>query len=357
MPTIDSDAHVVESARTWDFMDPSDAKYRPRLVAPDGVEGTQYWMVGDKIKGIARQVMTSEKFAQLTRVGGRVMDSPEEARAMENVDVRLDHMDELGIDVQVLYPTFFIQHITDDPKAEVAICRGWNRWLGDIWGQSNGRLPWTAVLPMLDMPNALEELRWARQHGAVGVFLRVIEGSRLLHDPYFYPVYDEAVRLNMAACVHVGAANPGYTDLLGQNHFGGGFWPFRLGIIGSFHSLMCSELTREFPTLRWGFIEASAEWVPYTLKHLVRRFAQRGEELPEHPLKKWNTYVTVQADDNVPYILDYAGDDNFVVGTDYGHTDPSVELNVFKILRERTGISESQYRKITETNAQALYGL
>ena len=65
----------------------------------------------------------------------------------------------------------------------------------------------------------------------------------------------------------------------------------------------------------------------------------------------------MEADDNVPYILDYAGDDNFVVGTDYGHTDPSVELNVFKILRERTGITDAQYHKIAETNAETLYGL
>ncbi len=26
---IDSDAHVVECARTWDFLDPSEQKYRP----------------------------------------------------------------------------------------------------------------------------------------------------------------------------------------------------------------------------------------------------------------------------------------------------------------------------------------
>src|ERR671933_775465 len=63
MPTIDCDAHVVESEQTWEFMEPADRKYRPRLVAPDGVDGTQYWVVGDKIRGLARQVMTSEKFA------------------------------------------------------------------------------------------------------------------------------------------------------------------------------------------------------------------------------------------------------------------------------------------------------
>jgi uncharacterized protein len=357
MPTIDCDAHVVESEQTWEFMEPGDRKYRPRLVSPDGADGTQYWLVGDKIRGLARNVMTSEKFAALTRVGGRYMESPQEAREMENVGVRLRHMDELSIDVQVLYPTIFIFQVTDNPRAEIAITRGWNRWMADIWQQSDNRLRWTCVLPMLDMSESLQEIRWCHEHGAVAVFMRPLEGNRLMHDPYFYPMFDEAVRLDMAMGVHVASANPWFNDLLGQHHFGGGFWPLRLGTVGAFHAMICSDVPKQFPTLRWGWIEASAEWVPYTVKHLVRRFAQRGEELPEHPMKQWNCYVTVQVDDNVPYILDYAGEDNFVVGTDYGHTDPSTELNALQILRDRTGITEGQYQKIVDDNGRALYGL
>ena len=36
MPTIDSDAHVVESERTWDYIDKADQKYRPLIVKPRG---------------------------------------------------------------------------------------------------------------------------------------------------------------------------------------------------------------------------------------------------------------------------------------------------------------------------------
>ncbi len=66
MPTIDCDAHVVESVQTWEFMEPGDRKYRPKLVAPDGDDGTQYWVVDDKIRGLARQVMTSETPIELS---------------------------------------------------------------------------------------------------------------------------------------------------------------------------------------------------------------------------------------------------------------------------------------------------
>ncbi len=357
MTTIDSDAHVVESERTWDFMEPGDQKFRPRLVAPHGDEGTKYWFVGGEIRGLAMNVLTHEKFEAMTRVGGRVMESKPEARALENVLVRLEHMDQFGVDIEVIYPTIFIHQVATRPDEDVAICHGWNRWMADVWKQGEGRLRYACVLPLLDMSAALEEIEFCKNHGAVAVFMRPIEGNRTLFDPYFYPLYEKMSQLRMAAGVHVALANPEMSHLLGQHHTGGGFWPLRLSTVGTFHSLICSDVPKTFPNLHWGFIEAAGEWVPYTIKHLVRRFAQRGQELPPNPMKQWNTWVTVQADDNVKYIMDYAGEDNFVVGTDYGHQDPSTELNALQILRERTGISDEQYRKVVDDNARALYGI
>ena len=54
MPVIDSDAHVVETEHTWDFIPQEGQKYRPVIVAPHGEEGRQYWMVDGKIRGLAR---------------------------------------------------------------------------------------------------------------------------------------------------------------------------------------------------------------------------------------------------------------------------------------------------------------
>ena len=39
---------------------------------------------------------------------------------MENVTARVAHMDELGVDMQILYPTIFIQQVTDRAEVEVA---------------------------------------------------------------------------------------------------------------------------------------------------------------------------------------------------------------------------------------------
>ena len=96
-------------------------------------------------------------------------------------------MDALGVDVQVIYPTVFLRPITNRPAAERAICRSYNRWLGDIWTEGQGRLRWAAVLPLLDMDAALAELRWAREHGACAVFIRGLEDDKRIDGPVLLP--------------------------------------------------------------------------------------------------------------------------------------------------------------------------
>jgi predicted TIM-barrel fold metal-dependent hydrolase len=360
MPTIDSDAHVVESEHTWDYMDASDAKYRPELVTPRNQEGPAraYWQVDGKLRGLARPVMTAAEFSQLSERAGRLMDTPEEAREMENVDVRVRHMDHLGIDTQVLYPTAFIELMAERPEVDVAICKAYNRWLADIWQQGQGRLRWACVLPLLSMDDALDQLRYSHQHGACAVFMRSIEGNRLLHDPYFYPVFEEAERLNLAIGVHIANSNTSMVDLLTQRTPGGGtFWKFRLASVGAFHSLVMSALPEKFLKLRVGFLEASAQWLPYALKDLRRRFAINGRPFPDNLLQAWRLYISCQTDDDVAYVAGYSGEDNLVIGTDYGHSDQSTEIEALRNLRESGQIEPALYKKITDDNARALYAL
>jgi predicted TIM-barrel fold metal-dependent hydrolase len=357
MPTIDSDAHVVESEHTWDFMDATDQKYRPLIVKPRGEGGGEYWFIDGKIRGLVRIVMTAKELDEVADRTGRVMNAPRETREMENVGARLRHMDELGIDIQVLYPTMFIEQISDKPAWEIAICRGYNRWLADIYRQGQGRLRWICMLPLLDLTASLEELIFCRQHGACGVFMRGIEGQRMITDPYFYPLYDEMSRLDLAVGVHVGNGSPQNIDLVSQYNGGGSFWKFRLPVIGAFHSVIMSEVPQLFPKLRFHWAEAAAQWVPYVVKDLQRRWAAQRKELPDNPLKAYHQYVSCQTDDDVDYVLRYAGEENITIGTDYGHNDQSTEVEALRTLKRLGTITDRQYEKITYDNPKALFGL
>jgi predicted TIM-barrel fold metal-dependent hydrolase len=357
MPTIDSDAHVVESEHTWDFMDAGDQKYRPLIVRPRGENGGEYWYIDGKIRGLVRVILTAKQIADVAERTGRNMGTTRDAREMENVPARLRHMDELGIDTQVLYPTIFIEQIADKAEWEIAISRGYNRWLADIYKQGQGRLRWICVLPLLDMSASLEELRFCHQHGACGVFLRGIEGNRMITHPYFYPLYEEVSRLDMAVGVHVGNGNPQVLDLVSQYNGGGSFWKFRIPVIGACHSVMMSEVPHLFSKLRFHWAEAAAQWIPYVVKDLQRRWGAIGKDFPENPLKEYRQYVTCQTDDDVDYILKYSGEDNITIGTDYGHNDQSTEVEALRILKRQGMISERQYEKIAYHNPKALFGL
>ena len=122
---------------------------------------------------------------------------------------RLAHMDKMGVDVQVIFPTFFIRYNTSNAEAEWALTTTYNRWLAEKCATTNGRLRWAVVLPLLNPDKAVEELRWAKEHGACGIFKRGFDLDRKVTDPHFFPVYEEASALDLPLCIHTGHPLPG----------------------------------------------------------------------------------------------------------------------------------------------------
>src|SRR5262245_62548719 len=95
---------------------------------------------------------------------------PRVLRELEDVPGRLAHMDKMGVAVQVIFPTFFIRYNTSNAEAEWALITTYNRWIAEKCAPTKGRLRWAAVLPLLRPDTAVEELRWAKEHGACGIF-------------------------------------------------------------------------------------------------------------------------------------------------------------------------------------------
>src|SRR6266446_7329187 len=64
---------------------------------------------------------------------------------------RLQDMDEQGVDVQILYPTFAGQMLGRrfrDAALLAACCRGYNDWAAEYSSAGTKRLRWAAILPM-----------------------------------------------------------------------------------------------------------------------------------------------------------------------------------------------------------------
>ena len=343
MAVIDSDAHVLETERTWDYMLESERGMRPRIVPTpdDPSSGGESWLIDKTYLGKARNVGYA--------------DTSKESREMADIKARLKHMDELGVDVQVLYPTIFLRPFTRRPEVELAVTRSYNRWLIDIWKAAPDRLRWVAVLPLLSMDKALEEARFAKENGACGIFIRGLEGDKRLSDAYFYPLYEEAGRLDLPVCVHSATGSFAVHDYFADEC---GFNRFKLAVVGSFHGLVFNEIPAKFPKTKWGFIEVSSQWVPYAIHDFARRFERQGKRVDKSEvLRKNNIWVACQTDDDLPYVLKFAGDDRLVIGTDYGHNDTSSEIMALRKLKEDGTVPPHVVNKILDDNARALYGL
>jgi predicted TIM-barrel fold metal-dependent hydrolase len=355
MPVIDADAHVIETEQTWEYMDAEDLKYRPQIVEDPSGNGATYWLIEGKIRRTARGAAGLPK--GLSEKVKRNMVTDEAKRFMQDIPGRIAHMDELGIDIQVLYPTIYIQRICDSPDAEIALAKSYNRWLADIWQQSKGRLRWTCILPLETPDEAIKQLHWCVQNGTCGITMRGIEGERLLVDEHFYPIYAEAERLNVPITIHIGNSNLDILSIMSKDGIGGTFGAFRLASAASFHQLVTTGMPKKFPKLRFGYIEASSQWIPYVVHDLRRRLETRGRQLEEDVLGAYNIWVTAQTDDDLPTVLRYANPNHLMIGTDYGHQDQSSEIEAMRNLRSQGNVDPTIVDRILGPNAAEFYGI
>jgi predicted TIM-barrel fold metal-dependent hydrolase len=345
---IDADAHVIESQLTWEHITEEDRKYTPIMVTQtwgaevrsnEGRRASEYW------------IMDNRTHAKDKNVGS---DTTVESREMRDVEARLAHMDELGIDVQVLYPTVFLRPAVRTRSAELALVKSYNRWLASLNAHAPKRLRWVAMPPLLSPEKIRDELLFCKEHGACGIFMRGLEWDRNVADPYFYPLYETASELDMPVCFHSGNNSIVHHDFFTEDTT---FTKFKLAVVGAFHSLLEKNVPAKFPGVRWGFVEVSAQWVPYVCHDLRYRFLRLGRRMPENVLKANNIYVACEVTDDIPYIIKYAGDDALMLGTDYGHHDPSAEINAFTLIQRRNDITPEQCQKIVDLNPRSLYGL
>lgn len=349
MTVIDADAHVIENDHTWSYLPENARRYAPRIMRQMSGAFSDLTNRGN----VSKEWVMFETHVQPWDRNVNIEETDEESRNLTNVSKRLKHMEELNIDAQVLYPTIFLSPCSREAAGEYALYHAYNQWLADIWKQAPKQLRWAAMAPLNSMHKLRDELTFCKENGAVSIFVRPFECERLVYDTYFDHLYELAQELDLAVTFHAG--NGSY-----QNHKflePDSFAKFKLSMISCFHGILEYELAKRFPDIRWGFIEACAGWVPYALIDAEKRLKRKGRRLSSDPLKDNNIFVTVEVTDDIPYIIERAGDDNLVVGTDYGHTDTSAEIEALRILREGGKVNAKSVDKILGPNSERLYGL
>lgn len=349
---IDADTHVDECEDTWGYLPAKDRHLAPRTISFSRDEmppwvgplgsarssvGTgyesgyfRYWFIDGQLH--VRRVRNDSKTG-----------TSRETRELIDVPQRVRHMDELGIEVQIVYPTLFLSEVTRRPELEVLLYRAYNRWISDRCIDSQGRLRWVAMIPFQSPTEAIEEIQVAKDLGAVGVFKRGIEcGRRAASDPYFFPFYRAAEELNLPICIHQANSWTPVDGILSPVRP-----PTEFPLLSAFSVLLADRVLEQFPNLRFGFIEAGASWVPY----LLDQSGSKQQDLDPH------LFVTCEVSEDLGYLVGNLGDRNLLVGSDYCHADRASVRDAHLQISTRVGLSAETTQRITADNARALYGI
>jgi len=307
-----------------------------------------------------------------------------------NSDKRLRELEEDGIVAEVIYPNtvppFFPEASlkvqvpaagAGDLERRSAGLRAHNRWLADFCAQAPGRRAGIAQILLHDIDAAVNDIRWAKEHGLTGGVLLPGTppgcGVPPLYDAdYYEPLWSVCEELGMPINHHSGSAVPpmGDSDL---EHvifiLEVTWWAHRL-----LPHLMFSGVMERHPGLQFVFTEQGTAWIPeelFRLDFFADRFAtaigsQEYEwgfpvvsKLSLKPSEYWQRQCHVGSSfirpAEVP-LRTVVGVDKIMWGSDYPHKEASFPFSREAIRLSFVDVPQDEIDAMLGRNAAALYG-
>jgi aminocarboxymuconate-semialdehyde decarboxylase len=274
--------------------------------------------------------------------------------AMTDVAQRIEDMDRVGIDVEVVSlstPNVFFAGAQHQP----AVARMINDSYAELIAQHPKRFKGFASIPMDAPDEALRELHRAIDTLKLnGVILLSNIGGKALTSPEYRPFFEEANRMNLCIFLHpmLPANSEAFTEYVLGPIIG---FPFDTSLAVA---RMCySGMFEELPDIRW-IIGHLGGAIPYLMERMdngFRDFAEcrvKIDKLPSVYLKRLY-YDTVSFS---PYTLkmvrDMVGADHMVMGSDYPHLLGSIDRAVTSI--NQLEISGEEKEKIFSGTALSI---
>lgn len=361
---IDADGHVAEQLEQagidWaKLLGPEWAHMAPRHL--DFHTGGGRFFVEGKITAVPQ-------------LGGHAMGSNDlvdvhaERSGMWDPEVRIGHMDMEGIDVAVLFGGAVHIGVSglDNPGFAAAMARAYNNWVFNYCNKYPSRLKGIAALPLQDVGASVRELRrTVEELGFVGAGVAPNTHGIRLADPRYYPLFEEAERLDVPICIHLVAPVPGI-PAAGTDGFDKSFY---IQLIGHPFEQMISIATfigegifDRFPSLRIAFMEGNCGWAPFWMDRMEEYWEAFPNQIkskgsPAEYFRKLNCYISCGVEERtLPYVLETIGPERVVFASDYWHFDAKFPGAVAAI-KDRDTLSENDKRKVLGENAARLYRL
>jgi len=273
-----------------------------------------------------------------------------------DLEAKLKHMDDLGLDVSVLSvsPTLLFHWTEAGPAQE--FCQQANEAMADFVARSD-RLFGMAAVPLQDPEAAATELRRAvTELDLRGVQIGTTMETIPLDDERFDPFFATAAELDVPVVLHpyyVGT-KPEFADFYMTNLVGN---PLETGVSAS--RLILSGCLDRHPNLTVVLVHAGG-FMPYQIGRLDHGYKVRKETNakidapPSSYLRRFYFDTITHATIPLKFLVELVGADRVVIGTDIAY---DMQDLYFTDYLAETGLDEESLAAINSGNANRIFHL
>jgi len=300
------------------------------------------------------------------------------APAFQSRENRIDVMDVQGLEAAIMFPSgvgvSVENDFLDDPDANAANVRAYNRWVQDDWGFAyKNRIFTPANVPLGTVELMVGELERTLDEGARTILLPPgpLNGKSPA-DPYYDPFWARVEEAGARVVVHLNytryqraGAEYGYDP---DTHYFDGFDAFQWfsywgdrPIMETVAAMIFHNLFTRFPGLRVGIIEHGAVWAPYAVRKMDHGFMMGREarygKLAERPSDVFRRHFLVAPypEENVGRILEVLSPDSLVFGSDFPHPEGLPDPVTY--VQQLQSLSETDQQKIMSSNLADFLGI
>lgn len=376
---IDCDRHVIEPIAMWrEHLPPAWRDGAPVLVDQAAREPLRERLARLGPRGLEPLPPVPMLDGELLQRGFSERAQREIARltfaraaqleAATRADGQLAAMDEAGVDVAFLFPTYAHYLLAVDgmaPARAAAFAHAYNSWLHAYCARDPARLQGVGAVSRQDPAAMLAELERIAGFGWRAVALRPnpIAGRRLA-DPAHEPFWAACAARGLAVAFHEGSH--ARVPTAGADRFASRFAQHAcshpMEMMMALLDLIEGGVLERHPTLRVGFLEAGCGWLPYWLWRLDEEHAQLAGEVSEHVRMAPSAYFRRQGwvalepgEPDLPRVIEAIGADRVLFGTDAPHLDHEADL--VARFTGRADLPPALVARIADANPRAFFGL